>query len=219
MERNSGKSSAGSEKGNEDNNRTNESNNSNSSISVFRWLMQPVQLRVPSIFGGSSSRSTTNGAASRPPPSSSTRIPPAAVRRPAAGGTVPEASTSSGITPAPAPSASSSTTSTSSSTRGEKRTREDEDDDNELEQPRSRHRGDDTNSAPTDPPARAPEVVCRVCLDSSEEIRKDGKQLMTTTCGHVFCDVCIRDAVRKNHKCPACIKRLPGKSSYRPLFI
>jgi len=105
-----------------------------------------------------------------------------------------------------------------SSTRREKRPRE-KDDENEVEQPRSRHRSQDASSASANPPAHVTKVFCPVCLDNTEEMRNDGKRLMVTNCGHVFCDKCIEDVVEKRRRCPVCNEESPGEGGYRALFL
>ena len=45
---------------------------------------------------------------------------------------------------------------------------------------------------------------CPVCLDSFLSILKNGNKLMSTICGHVFCQSCLFASVKANRKCPAC---------------
>jgi len=54
---------------------------------------------------------------------------------------------------------------------------------------------------------------CPICLDSVQDIRahKDKKQV-TTSCGHIFCSVCIANALRgprRTRACPICKKKNP----------
>jgi len=62
---------------------------------------------------------------------------------------------------------------------------------------------------------------CPVCLDSFSEVKAAGRQVMATTCGHVFCEECIQGVLGDNvtaRKCPTCRKKLTARSVH-PLFI
>jgi len=62
---------------------------------------------------------------------------------------------------------------------------------------------------------------CPVCLDSLNEVKAAGRQMMATTCGHIFCEECIRGVLGANataRKCPTCRKKLSARSVH-PLFI
>lgn len=48
---------------------------------------------------------------------------------------------------------------------------------------------------------RSPQLKCSVCLDIPQ-------LLSYTDCGHVYCEECIRSAVKINHKCPVCRKKM-----------
>ena len=71
-------------------------------------------------------------------------------------------------------------------------------------------------------------VVCSISQEQSEptyhlimfylQLKKRKRQLMSTICGHVFCDKCIRGAVQRQNKCPTCRKRLSQRQLH-PLFI
>lgn len=61
-------------------------------------------------------------------------------------------------------------------------------------------------------------VTCPVCLDTSQEIRSSGRQLFSTTCGHVFCNQCINDSIKTQKRCPSCRKKLTSRQIH-PLFI
>ncbi|ONM56187.1 RING/U-box superfamily protein [Zea mays] len=37
----------------------------------------------------------------------------------------------------------------------------------------------------------------------------------TTTCGHIFCDTCIKQAIKVQKKCPTCRKGLKMNSVHR----
>ena len=62
---------------------------------------------------------------------------------------------------------------------------------------------------------------CPVCLDSFGEVKAAGRQVMATTCGHVFCDECLKavlDAPAGGRKCPTCRKKLSARTVH-PLFL
>lgn len=66
-----------------------------------------------------------------------------------------------------------------------------------------------------------PKPTCPVCLDSLSEVKAAGRQVMATTCGHVFCDECIQGVLDANagaRKCPTCRKKLSTRSVH-PLYI
>ena len=54
-------------------------------------------------------------------------------------------------------------------------------------------------------------IVCPVCMDSDGTIRESGRLFKSTICGHVFCEVCIKQAVQSQKKCPTCRKSLTHK--------
>lgn len=60
-----------------------------------------------------------------------------------------------------------------------------------------------------DSPAKG--ITCPVCLDSQNQIMKQGRQLVSTTCGHIFCDQCIKESIASMKKCPTCRKKLNQK--------
>ena len=52
---------------------------------------------------------------------------------------------------------------------------------------------------------------CGVCLETWKEILMEGKYLVFTKCGHVFCrDCAIRFASEGKRECPLCKKSLVG---------
>ena len=70
-------------------------------------------------------------------------------------------------------------------------------------------------------PAASPSttsITCPVCMDRASQFERLGRKLVTTTCGHVFCEVCIRNAISSLHKCPVCNKKLTLRQYHR-LFI
>ena len=64
-------------------------------------------------------------------------------------------------------------------------------------------------------------LVCPVCLDSASEVKATGRRLMATTCGHVFCEECVKGILNNlasGRNCPTCRKKLSARSVH-PLFI
>ena len=61
-------------------------------------------------------------------------------------------------------------------------------------------------------------ISCPVCMDRASVFESTGRKLVTTNCGHIFCDECIRQAISSLHKCPVCNKKLTLRSYHR-LFI
>ncbi|CEP02784.1 RING-type domain-containing protein [Plasmodiophora brassicae] len=52
------------------------------------------------------------------------------------------------------------------------------------------------------------QLSCPICLDPI-------KELSSSTCGHVFCHTCIREAVRIHHRCPSCQRKLNLRDIHR----
>lgn len=52
---------------------------------------------------------------------------------------------------------------------------------------------------------------CPICLEPKTGVN----EIMSTTCGHVFCGNCIRSAVRLHKKCPTCRKKLTTKQFHK----
>ncbi|XP_076308253.1 E3 ubiquitin-protein ligase RNF4-like isoform X1 [Tachypleus tridentatus] len=61
-------------------------------------------------------------------------------------------------------------------------------------------------------------ITCPVCFDSDTTIQSSYRQLVSTVCGHVFCNSCIYEAIRTTHSCPKCRKKLTLRQ-YHPIFL
>ncbi|XP_013394453.1 E3 ubiquitin-protein ligase RNF4 isoform X2 [Lingula anatina] len=61
-------------------------------------------------------------------------------------------------------------------------------------------------------------VSCPICMDNEMQIKASGRQLQSTVCGHIFCNVCIRCSIQTSKKCPTCRKKLNNRSVH-PIFI
>ena len=68
---------------------------------------------------------------------------------------------------------------------------------------------DASKSAPTDSVFK--NFKCLVCLDTVVDPT-------STFCGHVFCEECILQAIKTNHRCPACRCKL-SPTEIHPLFV
>lgn len=77
-----------------------------------------------------------------------------------------------------------------------------------------------STSSSEDPAAKTPtkKICCPICWDDEQTIKRRKRKLMSTTCGHVFCDQCIRSAVQLQSKCPTCRKKLTLRQLH-PIFL
>ena len=50
------------------------------------------------------------------------------------------------------------------------------------------------------------------------QLQQSKVQLMSTVCGHLFCNPCIKAAVRANRQCPTCRRRLSANQIH-PIFL
>jgi len=80
----------------------------------------------------------------------------------------------------------------------------------------------ETSTSSTDDPDTEPtqknKITCPICMDDENTIKRRKRQLTSTTCGHVFCDKCIRSAVQMQNKCPTCRKKLSLRQLH-PIFL
>lgn len=68
-----------------------------------------------------------------------------------------------------------------------------------------------TDTAKSVPPKQSAGPSCAICLDTIT-------QMTATTCGHVFCKVCIEEAITAHKMCPICRARLTYHRIH-PLFL
>ena len=64
------------------------------------------------------------------------------------------------------------------------------------------------------PESDAGSISCPICLDFAATIKAGGKKIMTTTCGHVFCQPCLEDAVKNFRECPMCRKNIDSTKMF-----
>jgi len=62
-------------------------------------------------------------------------------------------------------------------------------------------------------------IKCPVCLDESTVFEVSSRQLVSTVCGHLFCDRCISEVIRTTKACPTCRKKITTKKGFHPIFI
>lgn len=65
-----------------------------------------------------------------------------------------------------------------------------------------------------DEPSQRVKITCPICLDSSMK-----KKLVSTKCGHIYCEDCLKLALQNLKKCPVCRKALTGRDPYHPIFF
>lgn len=64
------------------------------------------------------------------------------------------------------------------------------------------------------------EWVCSICLDDRQVIVSTDRQIVTTFCGHLFCNVCVNMAFGLENVCPTCRKPMPNHQKRPPyLFL
>ena len=50
-------------------------------------------------------------------------------------------------------------------------------------------------------------LLCPVCLDSLAMVKKKGRRILSTSCGHVFCGSCLPRSLAATGCCPSCRSR------------
>ncbi|XP_062973109.1 large ribosomal subunit protein bL21m isoform X1 [Elgaria multicarinata webbii] len=61
-------------------------------------------------------------------------------------------------------------------------------------------------------------VSCPICMDGYAEIISGGRLIVSTKCGHIFCNQCLHNSLRSASSCPTCRKKLNHKQ-YHPIYI
>lgn len=61
------------------------------------------------------------------------------------------------------------------------------------------------------PPSSPPNALkCPICIETYVNVKQRGLKIVTTKCGHIFCDFCLKKALTTNgRKCPKCRKTVP----------
>lgn len=81
-----------------------------------------------------------------------------------------------------------------------------------LPKPRNLNLDDSQND--NGEPSQRVKITCPICLDSSMK-----KKLVSTKCGHIYCEDCLKLALQSLKKCPVCRKALGGRDPYHPIFF
>ncbi|KAJ3032340.1 hypothetical protein HDV00_007612 [Rhizophlyctis rosea] len=68
---------------------------------------------------------------------------------------------------------------------------------------------------PSPPPSEQAQLKCAVCLSTPSQ----ETPLSATVCGHIFCEDCIKAAVKATKKCPICRKGLSGRNAVHRLYL
>jgi len=61
-------------------------------------------------------------------------------------------------------------------------------------------------------------ITCPICMDNAGHINEEKRHLVSTTCGHVFCNKCLEESLKLELRCPTCRKHV-NKKKYHKLFI
>ncbi|XP_077865534.1 E3 ubiquitin-protein ligase RNF4-like [Saccoglossus kowalevskii] len=74
----------------------------------------------------------------------------------------------------------------------------------------------DNTTVDTSPVRRC--ITCPVCMDDEKQIKSNRRHLVSTVCGHIFCNKCIVGAIQSQHRCPACRKKISMRQ-FHPIFL
>jgi len=58
-------------------------------------------------------------------------------------------------------------------------------------------------------------ITCPICMETQKNFTEKGHSLVTTKCGHLFCDHCLKKAISLSRKCPTCSSKLTSKQFHR----
>lgn len=61
-------------------------------------------------------------------------------------------------------------------------------------------------------------LQCPVCLDKLKTIKRTGRVMMSTVCGHIFCNTCLPASIKASSRCPTCRRGLTDKDFHK-IFI
>lgn len=63
--------------------------------------------------------------------------------------------------------------------------------------------------------SRTESMRCPICLEPFSKLVKKRHQIISTMCGHVFCDTCIYQSIDLTKKCPSCRCKLTRKKVHQ----
>lgn len=87
-----------------------------------------------------------------------------------------------------------------------------------AENPRKRVAGPSSKSP--EKKFQKPEFKCPVCLEDFDDIIANKTKVMSTKCGHIFCEPCLQASLQANSKlCPTCRTKLTAKTHYHQIFL
>ncbi|KAI8901710.1 hypothetical protein BC833DRAFT_576370 [Globomyces pollinis-pini] len=66
-----------------------------------------------------------------------------------------------------------------------------------------------------EPPMNPAMLKCVICQTLAEA----DTQLVSTNCGHIFCEPCLQGSLQHNRKCPICRKNIPKKNGFHKLYL
>ncbi|XP_076696189.1 E3 ubiquitin-protein ligase RNF4-like [Callospermophilus lateralis] len=55
---------------------------------------------------------------------------------------------------------------------------------------------------------------CPICMDGYSEMVQNGRLIVSTECGHVFCHQCLHDSLKNANTCPTCRKKINHKRNH-----
>ena len=58
-------------------------------------------------------------------------------------------------------------------------------------------------------------IKCPICMETQTNFSHSGHFLVSTKCGHLFCDNCLLKHMSTSHKCPTCKCKLTKKQYHR----
>lgn len=82
-------------------------------------------------------------------------------------------------------------------------------------------------SQPKPSTSQQPNFQCKICLENFDELTKRNRKIMSTNCGHIFCNMCLDEYFKKSAEtagrsksdiCPVCRAKLT-KSKIHPVYF
>jgi hypothetical protein len=68
---------------------------------------------------------------------------------------------------------------------------------------------------------KKPELKCPICMEGFDIIAATNVKIMSTRCGHIFCEPCLKESLKPSNQkiCPTCRAKLTNKTSYHQLYL